>query len=374
MYFILFRLVPYKELKCKIENMTLKNANAVVKECSCVTHEDVLTRSTDTDVKIPCRQRCFEFFSSSKQKEDNFLKATDKIVVVKPRDAITEGHSSCSQDHEGSKSQSIAHDMRNVNIDKEMMGDHAKDVKSKESVALNFEHEDLSLSEISSEETLIDDNKKVEKLNIDNPSPFDEDDAKICPFKTDDEVASASAVNKNLCKQFSDTFEYKPEFTESKESVTLSFEHGDLNLSEISSAEIVIDDYKKVEKIKMDNPIPFDEDDEKICPFKAEYEMASHSEVNKNLCKQFSEIFEYNPEFKFSDLIENEENEKSYVTAKRVEEEQKRTDSSNEKVKTVSTVKQMFNNALKWVLDEHFYIGVRNNGSFINRISENLTG
>lgn len=133
------------------------------------------------------------------------MEATDKIEVVKP-DTISD--CTCSEDREERKSDYVVPGIRNINMDKGMMGDHAEDTESKKRVAISFEHEDLSFLDTSSKETVNAHNTKDEKVKIEIPSPIDEDVENNSSFKTEDEIAPHSGVNKNIFKQVSEVLEY----------------------------------------------------------------------------------------------------------------------------------------------------------------------
>lgn len=50
------------------------------------------------------------------------------------------------------------------------------------------------------------------------------------------------------------------------------------------------------------------------------------------------------------------------------------TDKSQEKAKSIFTVMGFLSTACRWALDEHFYTGITHNGSYINILSQTLTG
>lgn len=123
------------------------------------------------------------------------------------------------------------------------------------------------------------------------------------------------------------------------------------------------------------NPDVFPEDEEENRSSKNEAGNISHPREYKIILNQSSEIFECDEDLNHVDFVEKKYNPKTAKLLKNnMDDKQKTTDSTEEKKKTNFTVKEFFNKTFKWVLDEHFYTGVMNNGSFISKLSEALTG
>lgn len=186
--------------------MALQNQRAMLKECSFDSNDGILTEANDIDLKTADTHPCFQSLLNSRRKKDIFVEATHEMEVVQPGDTISD--CTCSEDREERKPDYVVPGIRNINMDKGMMGDHEDDTESKNSVEMDFEHEKLNFLEISSGETVTDHNTNEEKVKIKIPSPFDEDDENNSSFKTEVEITSHSGVNKNLYKQVSEVFEY----------------------------------------------------------------------------------------------------------------------------------------------------------------------
>lgn len=227
---------------------------------------------------------------NSKSKKDLFVQSNDKTHVEKSRIGPDE---SCSGDHNLMKKEHIFSDIRKLNRDKGMVGDNVSDSESKEHVSFNFEHEELSYSEISSKESQRTHSPKRGTFEIVKPIRFDEDEKKYSSIRSEDENIYLSGENKNIFNQFS--------------------------------------------------------------------EICAPDEISKN-----------------ADLVGNEDREKTEEFPKHVNEtmehKQNTTDTNQQKAKTISSVKGIFSKAFEWALDEFLYSGVRNNDSFINKLSQTLTG
>lgn len=165
---------------------------------------------------------------------------------------------------------------------------------------------------------------------------------------------------------------------ESAKQVPFSSEHKDMSISEIASTKSQIIDSSKTGNFEIPNNHPLNKVKKENTSPKTEDENITHARKNKNIFNRVSEIVEHDKGLKYVDLVENETTAKTekIVTflKENMEDKQRITDSKQEKSKTIFTARSLFSKAFKWAVDEHLYIGVRNHGSFISKLSEALTG
>lgn len=166
--------------------------------------------------------------------------------------------------------------------------------------------------------------------------------------------------------------------TESAEQVPLSSEYKDMNISEIASTKSQIIDSSKTGNFEKPNPHLLNKVKKESTIPKTEDENITNTIEKGNIFNRVSEVVEYDKDLKYVDVVENEDTEKTGKIAtllkENVEVKQRTTDSKQDKSKTTFTVREFFSKAFKWAVDEHLYIGVKNHGSFISKLSEALTG
>lgn len=166
------------------------------------------------------------------------------------------------------------------------------------------------------------------------------------------------------------------EFNIRNEEIKASpFEHTDLELSENSSPENKSSEVENIQQVIPDaQVIP----DIPRMPYETAYakkDLRKNTNEENDLSEQRRAVSEQSditvPDIDYKDvnIIEERPDVIASETEKYVNQQyQEKTKRSN------FTTQSIFRKVVKWTLDEAFYSGVMQSGSFINKLSKSLTG
>lgn len=150
-----------------------------------------------------------------------------------------------------------------------------------------------------------------------------------------------------------------------QETTATPFEHRYMQQSEYSSSDIETSKSEEVLLVKRD---PYEKDNAKYgLTLNTNEERISSKEEKAFI--QHSEIFVPDLTSGNLDLSKKMEGENSGETGECLTKEKEEKKSNN-----IVTTKNIFQKLINWSLDEHFYTGIMQSGSYIDQLSKALTG